>query len=371
MANRLFSGGQANASHYVIPFEAAAGEPIARIGGKCAGLAALASANAPVSPGFAITTEAFAEMMAVEGLGKEIGTILASLDVNDIRNEAKVSREIESAIIRRPIPPQIEKSIRAAYNHLCSDSMAEVAVAVRSSGTGEDLPDASFAGQGNTYLSVVGADSVVDKVRKCWASLYTARAISYRAKCGMGQLDAQMAVAVQMMVDARSAGVAMTLDPSNGDRSKIVIESTWGLGETLVSGEVTPDHFLIDKVMLIPIARRIAVKDHELVADSLNRSAMRRPVDEERRERSSLSDEELRAVALAAKMIERQFGCPQDIEWAIDEKRTESGGVVILQSRPETVWAKKKANQPPQTNYTRGVSGILDTLVAPLLAKKK
>ena len=224
MANRLFSGGQANASHYIIPFEAAAGEPIARIGGKCAGLAALASANAPVSPGFAITTEAFAEMMAIKGLGKEIGTILASLDVNDIRNEAKVSREIESAIIRRPIPPQIEKSIRAAYNHLCSDSTAEVAVAVRSSGTGEDLPDASFAGQGNTYLSVVGADSVVDKVRKCWASLYTARAISYRAQCGIGQLDVQMAVAVQMMVDARSAGVAMTLDPSNGDRSKIVIE---------------------------------------------------------------------------------------------------------------------------------------------------
>jgi len=181
----------------------------------------------------------------------------------------------------------------------------------------------------------------------------------------------QMAVAVQVMVDARSAGVAMTLDPSNGDRSKIIVEATWGLGETLVSGEVTPDHFLIDKVMLIPITRRISVKDNELITDPATRAAVHRPVEEERRGRPSVTDDELLAIARAAKGIERQFGCPQDIEWAIDEKRTESDGVVILQSRPETVWSKKKADQASGKIYIAGAQGILDTLLAPLLSKNK
>jgi pyruvate,water dikinase len=375
MAGKAFSygngAGQNLSGNYVIPFDRAGDEPVSRIGGKCAGLAALVKANAPVSPGFAVTTDAYAEMMGVNGLGKEIARILAGLDVSDIRNEAHISQEIGDAIRGREMPPRIADTIRAAYARLCADSENEVAVAVRSSGTGEDLPDASFAGQGDTYLSIVGADAVVEKVRSCWASLYTARAISYRAQCGMGQLDVEMAVAVQVMVNARSAGVAMTLDPSNGDRSKIIIESTWGLGETLVSGEVTPDHFLMDKVMLIPVTRRIALKDHELVSDDVTRAAIRRPVDEKRCNEPSLSDDELRTIALAAKTIERHFGCPQDIEWAIDEKRTSSGGVVILQSRPETVWSKKKAASAVTASATPGARGILDTLIAPLLAKNK
>lgn len=365
------SAGGDSSSGYIIPFELAGSESIARIGGKCAGLAALVNANAPVSPGFAVTTDAFAEMMSVEGLGSEIECILSRLDISDIRNEADVSHAIAAAIVRRPMPLGIADSIRSAYRRLCTDPAKQAAVAVRSSGTGEDLPDASFAGQGNTYLSIVGGDAVVDSVKNCWASLYTARAISYRAQCGMGQLDVQMAVAVQVMVDARSAGVAMTLDPSNGDRSKIIVESTWGLGETLVSGEVTPDHFLVDKVMLLPIECRIAIKDHELVTDPSTRTAVHRHVDEERRNRPSISDEELRAIALAAKTIERQFGCPQDIEWAIDEKRTESGGVVILQSRPETVWSKKRAADVQNNKYVAGTRGVLDTLIAPLLTKQK
>jgi pyruvate,water dikinase len=375
MANGTLSigndAGGDSSSHYIIPFELAGGESVARIGGKCAGLAALVNANAPVSPGFAVTTDAFAEMMSVEGLGKEIESILARLDVSDIRNEADVSHAIGAAILQRPMPSRIADSIRSAYGRLCTDTEKEVAVAVRSSGTGEDLPDASFAGQGNTYLSIVGAEAVVDNVKNCWASLYTARAISYRAQCGMGQRDVQMAVAIQVMVDARSAGVAMTLDPGNGDRSKIVVESTWGLGETLVSGEVTPDHFLIDKVMLIPVERRIAVKDHELIIDPATRTAVHRPVIEERRNWPSISDDELRTIALAAKTIERHFGCPQDIEWAIDEKRVESKGVVILQSRPETVWSKKRAAKAQNNKYVSGTRGVLDTLIAPLLAKNK
>jgi pyruvate,water dikinase len=365
------SGGEvSSSSRYVIAFEAAEGEQVSRIGGKCAGLAALVSAGAQVSPGFAVTTDAYAEMMAVDELGKEIETILAGLDVKDVRNETRVSSEIAAAIARRQMPPQVSAAIRTAYGQLYGSD--EACVAVRSSGTGEDLPDASFAGQGDTYLSIVGADNVVERVKACWASLYTPRAIAYRAQCGLGQLDVQMAVAVQVMVNAKSAGVAMTLDPSNGDRSKIIVEATWGLGETLVSGEVTPDHFLIDKVMLIPITRRISVnKDHELISDPATRKAVHRPVEEERRAQPSVTDKELLAVARAAKAIERRFGCPQDIEWAIDEKRTESDGVVILQSRPETVWSKKKAGQASQKTDTAGTHGVLDRLIAPLLTKNR
>jgi len=349
---------------YIIPFELAGDEPVERIGGKCIGLAALVRAKAPVSPGFVVTTDAFAEMMQVDGLGKEIAGLLEGLDVDNYENENRVSREIGEAIWRREMPAGMEQAIRSAYAKL-----GDEAVAVRSSGTAEDLPDASFAGQGDTYLGIVGADEVIAKVKRCWASLYSARAMSYRAQNNVAHLDVQMAVAVQVMVQARSAGVAMTLDPANGDRSKIIIESTWGLGETLVSGEVTPDHFLIDKVMLIAVTRRIAEKDHELIVDPVTRHAVHRQVPEDRRHAPSISDEELRTIAQAAKTIERTFRCPQDIEWAIDEKRVESGGVVILQSRPETVWSKRQAQTPKAAVATSAAFSVLGTLIAPIVNK--
>ena len=353
---------------YIIPFELAGDEPVKRIGGKCIGLAALVRAKAPVSPGFVVTTDAFDDMLDVDGLDAEIAARVEGIDAEDYNEQSRMSLEIRDAIVRRAMPAALEQAIRGAYARLPADAERDAAVAVRSSGTGEDLPDASFAGQGDTYLGVVGADEVVAKVKHCWASLYSARAMAYRAQNGVGHMDVQMAVAVQVMVRARSAGVAMTLDPANGDLSKIIIESTWGLGETLVSGEVTPDHFLVDKVMLIPVTRRIADKDHELILDPKTRHAVHRPVPEERRHQPSISDVELKAIAQAAKTIERTFRCPQDIEWAIDEARVESGGVVILQSRPETVWSKKQA-QAPKPAAAFGASAVLGALVAPMAAK--
>jgi pyruvate, water dikinase len=354
---------------YTLPFDQAAGEPVTRIGGKCIGLAALVNAKVPVSPGFVITTDAFRAMMAVDGLGDEIAVLIAGLDVNNIRSEALVSRQIEAAILRRALPSDIEAEVRAAYGRFRSNGHREAAVAVRSSGTGEDLPDASFAGQGDTFLEVVGADAVLEKLKRCWASLYSARAMSYRAQCRVDHLSVEMAVAVQVMIEARSAGVAMTLDPTNGDRSKIVVESTWGLGETLVSGEVTPDHFLLDKVMLTRVSTRIAHKDHELVVDPATRGAFRRAVPDDRARAPSINAEELEAIARSAKSLERHFGSPQDIEWAIDANRTEGFGLVILQSRPETVWAKKAA--PRAASSILGAAGVLDTLISPLLTSKK
>ena len=358
-----------DAARYTLRFEDAADEPVSRIGGKCIGLAAIVKAKAPVSPGFAVTTDAYKDMMRVEGLGEDVARLLNGLVVGDVRNEARISHEIAEAFLRRPLPSGIVAAIRAGYAKLHSSEHGDAAVAVRSSGTGEDLPDASFAGQGDTFLGIVGVENVLERVKRCWASLYSARAMSYRAQNNMGQLDVEMAVAVQVMVDARTAGVAMTLNPTTGDRSKIVIESTWGLGETLVSGEVTPDHFVIDKVMLIPVVTRIGTKDHELILDPKTRAAFHRPVEAERAARPSLSDAELQNVARIVKGIERSFGCPQDIEWAIDERRQESGGVVILQSRPETVWSKKAA--APAKAANSGMAGILDTLIAPMLNKTK
>ena len=364
--DRIVMSAHLQAEPYILFFEDAAEETVTRIGGKCIGLAALAKAKAPISPGFIVTTDAFAEMMAQDRLGAEIADLLNRLDVNNIRQEAGISHFIEDAIMRRPLPAAIDAAIRRAYGSLETDLEGEATVAVRSSGTAEDLPDASFAGQGDTFLGVVGAEHVLEMVKRCWASLYSARAISYRAQCHIGHRDVQMAVAVQVMVDARSAGVAITLDPVTGDRSKIIIESSWGLGEPLVSGEITPGHFMVDKVMLLPVASRIATKSHELVLDPATRKAVLRPVPLDRTNAPSISDAELKALAQAAKTIERRFGCPQDIEWAIDARRTESGGVVILQSRPETVWSRKHAPIAPQGPASRGVAGVLDALIAPL-----
>ena len=223
------------------------------------------SAGLRVPGGFAVATDAYALHLQASGLGETIRRILSGIDIENVADEEVKSAELRAAIISRPMPAAVEDAIRAAYRLMSPHD--DLPVAVRSSATAEDMPDASFAGQQDTYLWVVGADEVIEKVRACWASLFNARAISYRAKRILGHGDALlMSVAVQKMVDAAAAGVAMTLDPINGDRTKIVIDSAFGLGEPVVSGEITPDNFVVEKVLLEITRRRIAEKDHELVA---------------------------------------------------------------------------------------------------------
>ena len=180
-----------------------------------------------------------------------------------------------------------------------------------------------------------------------------------------------MSVAVQKMVNARSAGVAMTLNPLNGDRSKIVIDASWGLGETVVSGEVTPDNFVVDKVMLEVVKRTIVAKPIELIADPAGRRVVQRPVELERQGQPALTNDELLAVARLAKRAERHYGTPQDIEWAVDADLPAGQNVVLLQSRPETVWSRKVARQPADAAaYQTGVQSLLHTLLNPLNSKK-
>lgn len=347
-------------SRYILPFETALDADHPRMGGKCASLARMIAMGIPVPRGFAVATDAYAAHLAANGLAMAIGEELSHLDTHDVADEEERSKAIRRLVNDRAMPAEVETAIRAAYALMAPGD--DVPVAVRSSATAEDMPDASFAGQQDTYLWVVGADEVVAKVRACWSSLFTARAMSYRVDHNLGQIEVLMAVAVQEMVDARSAGVAMTLDPINGDRTKIVIDSSWGLGESVVSGEITPDNFIVEKVLMQVQKRRIAVKTHEIVADRAARRTTDREVEAERQSQPSLSDDEVIAVAQLARRLEKAIGGPQDLEWAIDRQSR----LVALQCRPETVWSQKKA--APQS-FAMGIEGVLGTLMAPLQNK--
>lgn len=334
-----------------------------KLGGKCTSLAIMTSAGAPVPPGFAITTDAFDAVMNQTTLRNHIGEILSDLDADDVAEVDRRSARIRELIMTQEVPAEVRNATISAYENLMTLCGSEVPVAVRSSATAEDLPDASFAGQQDTYLWVVGQQNVLQKVRECWASLYTARAIIYRLANSISDEGLSMAVAVQKMVNSRTSGVAMTIDPTNGDRSKIVVDSSWGLGELVVSGEVTPDNFVIDKVMMHIVKRVISDKHEELVPTGRG-TVERREIDAERRNSSSLSDEELIAVAKLAKSAEKHYGSVQDVEWAIDADLPAGQNVLLLQSRPETVWSQKKK----ETNITSSGSGI-EAITKSLLAQ--
>jgi pyruvate, water dikinase len=348
-------------SPFIIPFDTATEADHPRMGGKCASLARMIALGVPVPGGFAVSTDAYVAHLHALGLEDAIKAELANLDTHNVTDEEVKSKAIRKLVMSRPMPAEVEAAIRAGYASLSPSG--DLPVAVRSSATAEDMPDASFAGQQDTFLWVVGADEVVDRVRDCWGSLFTARAMSYRQDHNLGHIDVLMSVAVQTMVDARSAGVALTLDPINGDRTKIVIDASWGLGESVVSGEITPDNFVVEKVLMQVQKRKIANKDHEIVADRAARKTITRAVEADRSSLPSVSDAEVIAVAQLARRLEKSMGGPQDVEWAIDH----DGNLVALQSRPETIWSQKKA--APQA-FALGIEGVLGTLMAPIQNKK-
>ncbi|MBN9177579.1 MAG: PEP/pyruvate-binding domain-containing protein [Microbacterium sp.] len=344
-------------------FDEAGPAAIEDLGGKCASLVNLTDAGMPVPPGFAVTTAAYTAFVELSGISDEIHALLSGLDADDVTQVDEVSARIRDLMVSRPVPDEIHAEFDEAYAALQARFSEPQPVAVRSSATAEDLPDASFAGQQDTYLWLNGRAAVAEHVRRCWASLYTSRAIVYRLKAGIPDEGLSMAVAVQKMVDARCAGVAMTLDPSNGDRSTIVIDAAWGLGETVVSGTVTPDNLHVDKVMLAVSAEHIGDKHIELVPDGTGGVA-EREVEPERRGIRCLSDAEVRRIAEIAKRAEKHFGSPQDIEWAIDRALPEGENLLLLQSRPETVWAAKAAEAPATTTSGFGIDSITRSLMA-------
>jgi pyruvate,water dikinase len=350
-------------SSFIRFFDEAGPAPLDLLGGKCASLVALTNAGMPVPPGFAVTTDAYTAFVETSGVADDIHRLLGTIDPDDVAGVDAVSAQIRDEIHRRPVPEPIRAEFAAAYERLQSRFAAETPVAVRSSATAEDLPDASFAGQQDTYLWLLGRDEVADHVRRCWASLYTSRAIVYRLKNGIPNEGLSMAVAVQKMVDAKVAGVAMTIDPANGDRSTIVLDAAWGLGELVVSGTVTPDNLRVDKVMLTLVEEHVGDKHIELVPDADARGIREREVEPERRAVRCLTDDEVRAVATMAKRAEKHFGSPQDIEWAIDRSLPEGENLLLLQSRPETVWSGKSTDRTPTTSGF-GIASITKSLMA-------
>ncbi|GAB4273065.1 MAG: PEP/pyruvate-binding domain-containing protein [Pararhodobacter sp.] len=339
----------------------------ARVGGKCSSLGEMTQAGVAVPPGFAVTTDAYIAMINDSGLNAEIARHLSNVDPEDIESIDRAAQAIRIRMRSHRMPAEVEASIRAAYAAMGEDTP----VAVRSSATAEDLPDASFAGQQDTYLWVHGADDVIEKVRDCWASLYSTRAVAYREKNRIPHTEVHMSVGVQKMVNARAAGVAMTLDPVTGDRTRIVIDAAWGLGELVVSGVVTPDNFTVEKVLMEIMDRKISDKHVELVGDPALGEAVEREVEEPRRRQPSLTDAEVIAVAALAKRLEKQNKCPQDVEWAIDADLPEGENLLALQSRPETIWSQKQKAKKPASAYATGMMGIVNTLNNPLAAKKR
>ncbi|XPP27344.1 MAG: PEP/pyruvate-binding domain-containing protein [Leucobacter sp.] len=355
------SGGAQIDSRYVQFFDGGMTAEHDMLGGKCASLVMMTAAGMPVPPGFAVTTATYEEFIEDSGLAGVIRELLADLDVEDVASVDRVSQLIRDQICSSPVPEYLRRAVVAAWAQLQGRFEAPVPVAVRSSATAEDLPDASFAGQQDTYLWLTDEQEVHEHIRKCWASLYTSRAIIYRLKNGIAEDGLSMAVAVQKMVSARSAGVAMTLNPSTGDRSKVVIDASWGIGESVVSGTVTPDNIMLDKVMMSVVAEHIGDKHIELVPDPAQRGLVEVEVEEERRRVRCLSDAELLAVADLAKRAEQHYGTPQDIEWAIDRDLPEGENLLLLQARPETVHSSKPQETKPST-ATIGVSSLTSML---------
>lgn len=337
----------------------------ARVGGKCASLGEMTQAGIAVPPGFAVTTDAYLSMLDETGLRREIEAQLASTDFDDVLSLERSAQAIQIRFRSHRLPASVEAAIRAGYNALGDD----LPVAVRSSATAEDLPDASFAGQQDTYLWVVGADAVVEHVRDCWASLFAARAMKYRHDHDLGQIEVLMSVAVQKMVNAQTAGVAMTLDPLTGDRTRIVIDASYGLGELVVSGVVTPDNFTVEKVLMEIVDRKISDKHIELVPDIAAATTVEREVAADRRNAPCLTDAQVIAVAKLAKTLERNNKCPQDVEWAFDADLPDGENLVALQSRPETVWSQKPAAAAP-TSFATGMMGMVGALNNPVGSRK-
>ena len=339
---------------YVQFFDGGIEPTLAALGGKGASLVTMTAAGMPVPPGFVITTAQFDAFMAESGITGRVHALLAGLNPEDVAEVDAVSATIRADIESCPVPPEARAQTVTAYAALQSRFDEPVPVAVRSSATAEDLPDASFAGQQDTYLWLEGFDAVGEHIRKCWASLYTSRAITYRLKNNIPNEGLSMAVVVQKMVNAKASGVAMTLDPTNGDRSKITIDASYGVGEMVVSGQVTPDNIVLDKVTLALVAEHLGDKHAELVPDPASRRLVEREVDAERRARRCLTDTQLTAVATLAKRAEKHYKCPQDIEWALDADLPEGENLLLLQARPETVHSSKPktAPQPVVTTTT-------------------
>jgi len=328
----------------VLWFENLRNTDVPIVGGKNASLGEMINAGMPVPPGFAVTAYAYEQFIKQTGIAKKIYQIIKETvtDPNDPKQYDSASKKIRYIVEKTPIPLKIANSIKAAYEELNKRfNLKDVFVAVRSSATAEDLPDASFAGQQETYLNVKGPDELLEKVVKCWSSLFTPRAIFYRNEKGFAHEKVFISVGVQKMVNSRAAGVMFTINPVTGETDEIVIEGNYGLGETVVSGAVNPDDFVVDKSTLKIEERRIARKTVQYIRDPKTGKTVHLEVPKEKQKEPCVNDEEIIKLAKLAQLIEAHYKKAMDIEWAIDEDLSFPKNIFVVQARPETVWSAK------------------------------
>ena len=327
----------------VLNFDALNKNSLPLVGGKNASLGEMINAGIRVPPGFAVTTDAYLNFITETGIKDQIYGILSDLSADDMDILNNASAEIQQLIKNASMADEVGKAIRESYSRLCEECHVEaVPVAVRSSATAEDLPTASFAGQQETYLWIEGISKVIENIQNCWASLFTPRAISYRMKNDFAHEKVLISVGVQKMVNSKAAGVMFTINPTNGDPSKVVIEGSWGLGETVVSGSVNPDKFVVDKVVMEASEKIISTKHIACVYDPEKGAVANADVEESMQCACCLEDREVKELVRVGKNIESHYGLPMDIEWAIDKDLGFPENTFIVQARPETVWSQRK-----------------------------
>jgi pyruvate, water dikinase len=324
----------------VVPFRGELPSSAATLGGKAAGLVDMARQGLPVPDGFALSAEAFRQFVRSAGAEPELASLIRGLAPDDLASAEAIGAQMRAVVERAELPDDLERAIATAYAALGEPvGEPEPLVAVRSSATAEDSETASFAGEYESFLGIRGTEQVFEYVRRCWASLYTSRGLSYAASRDLAPLDIAMGVVVELLVPATRSGVAFTLDPARGDRMKIVIEASVGLGLSVVGGEVTPDRFVVDKLSLETVERTRGSKEikYELASDG---TVQVHETSSDEREAYCLSDQEVRKLAELAKRVERTYRAPQDIEWAI---AGDDGDVLLLQRRPVTAWTGQAA----------------------------
>ena len=324
-------------SSLVLPFADPACQDNRQVGGKAVGLAEMTAAGLPVPPGFAVTASAYREFLSGSGLRARLDEILAEANADDPASLARAGELAEAAVLEVELPDDVAAAIAVAYQELCDlVGVPDVSVAVRSSATAEDSVGASFAGEFETWVDISGVDSVLDHVRKCYAAVYSARVLDYLSQQEIDPHEIKMAVVVQKTVRAKAAGVMFTISPISGDRSKVVVEASYGLGLAVVGGEVTPDRFIVDKITMAVSDTMMGDKRIEYRRGDVPPT----PVDDDRQAVMCLEHDEVQALATYGKQLERMHSAPQDIEFAVDEELPADANIVLLQCRPETVWSQ-------------------------------
>ena len=297
--------------------------PIA--GGKGASLGEMTKAGFPVPPGFVIVAQAYEQFVKHCKIDGKIAASLKGLDIENTEQLDKVANEVQKHILAEKLSEELKKEILAAYKELGPGF-----VAVRSSATAEDLPGASFAGQQATFLNVKGDAELITAVQECWASLFTARAIYYRQTKGFDHMKTLIAVVVQNMIDSRAAGVAFSVNPVDGNRNDIMIEASFGLGEAVVSGQVTPDLYIVHKDTLKIHEKTVNEQTWGFYRDPKTGKTVKKDVPDPNAQ--VLTDKEIEEIGALVKKVEAHYGIPEDTEWAVDEK----GTIFLLQARPVT-----------------------------------